>query len=171
MCARMHAPRPTRRVALCARAAGAATVTITDMVEAKLKKAVEIGCAFAINADTPGIVGVMEANIGDKFDKTFECCGVVSALDVCVKACASGGTMCICIPAMCMPIGAPTATPAATSPKPAADTGTPETVGIAIDGPATWMSWPGPTPSGHVMSCAQGQAKNASVDLHACCHR
>jgi len=81
--------------ALCAKAAGAASVTITDMVDAKLAKAAELGIEFPLKADTPDIVAVMEHKVGEKFDVCFECCGVPSALDVCVKAAASGGIVCV----------------------------------------------------------------------------
>jgi len=33
--------------------------------------------------------------VGDKFDCCFECCGVPSALDLCIKAATSGGTVCV----------------------------------------------------------------------------
>lgn len=81
--------------ALCAKAAGAATITITDMVQSKLTKAVEMGIDFQLLANTPDILDVMEKNVGAKFDVCFECCGVPQALDVCVKATTSGGIVCV----------------------------------------------------------------------------
>lgn len=83
-------------LAMCAKAAGAASVTITDMVDAKLAKAKEVGVDCGIKANTPNIVDVAVArNGGERFDKCFECCGVPSALDLCVKGCASGGVVCV----------------------------------------------------------------------------
>ena len=41
------------------------------------------------------VVTVMEADNGGRFDVCFECCGVPSALDVCIKSAESGGTVCI----------------------------------------------------------------------------
>jgi len=81
--------------ALCAKAAGASTVTITDMVDAKLAKAAEIGVEYRIKADDPDLLARMEQNIGRKFDCCFECCGVAAALQNCVKAAISGGTVCV----------------------------------------------------------------------------
>lgn len=80
---------------LCAKAAGAATVTITDMIDAKLRKAGEMGAEYPMRADTNGILEKMEAQVGEKFDVCFECSGVPSALDLCIKATASGGTVCV----------------------------------------------------------------------------
>mmetsp|Transcript_78232 Transcript_78232/g.142336 ORF Transcript_78232/g.142336 Transcript_78232/m.142336 type:complete len:396 (+) Transcript_78232:26-1213(+) len=80
---------------LCAKAAGAATVTITDMVDAKLRKAVELGAEYPMRADADNILEKMEAQVGEKFDVCFECCGVPSALNLCVRATASGGTVCV----------------------------------------------------------------------------
>lgn len=81
--------------ALCAKAAGAATITITDMVDVKLAKAAELGVDFRLKADAPDILAVMEQNVGSKFDVCFECCGVSVALDNCVKSCMSGGIVCV----------------------------------------------------------------------------
>eukprot|EP00929_Paragymnodinium_shiwhaense_P110535 TRINITY_DN7763_c1_g3_i1.p1 TRINITY_DN7763_c1_g3~~TRINITY_DN7763_c1_g3_i1.p1 ORF type:complete len:430 (-),score=80.74 TRINITY_DN7763_c1_g3_i1:164-1279(-) len=81
--------------ALCAKAAGAASVTITDVVDAKLATAKELGIEHQLRADTPDLVEELEKKIGDKFDVCFECCGVPSALDACVRACSSGGIVCV----------------------------------------------------------------------------
>jgi L-iditol 2-dehydrogenase len=80
-------------VMLAAKAAGAATVTVTDMVQAKLDKAVECGADFTFKANVEDPVATMGAAVGGKFDKCFECCGVVSALNICVQACESGGAV------------------------------------------------------------------------------
>mmetsp|Transcript_9679 Transcript_9679/g.21606 ORF Transcript_9679/g.21606 Transcript_9679/m.21606 type:complete len:369 (+) Transcript_9679:50-1156(+) len=81
--------------ALCCAAAGAASITITDMVDAKLETARSLGVTYALKANTPNIVEVMESQLGEKFDVCFECCGVPSALDICVRAAASGGKVCV----------------------------------------------------------------------------
>mmetsp|Transcript_67323 Transcript_67323/g.175299 ORF Transcript_67323/g.175299 Transcript_67323/m.175299 type:complete len:237 (+) Transcript_67323:2-712(+) len=81
--------------ALCAKAAGAVTVAITDMVDAKLEKAASLGVDFRFKANTPDLVDEMEKAVGDKFDACFECCGVPSALEVCVRAAVSGGVACV----------------------------------------------------------------------------
>lgn len=81
--------------AMCAKAAGAATVTITDMVESKLEKAKEIGADFTLKADTPNLHEALEAFIGEKFDMSFECCGVPAALNSCIEVTVPGGTVCV----------------------------------------------------------------------------
>mmetsp|Transcript_44440 Transcript_44440/g.105296 ORF Transcript_44440/g.105296 Transcript_44440/m.105296 type:complete len:370 (+) Transcript_44440:95-1204(+) len=81
--------------ALCAKVAGASTVTITDVMDAKLAKAAEIGVEHCLRADTPDLLATMEQTIGRKFDFCFECCGVAAALETCIKAAASGGTVCV----------------------------------------------------------------------------
>lgn len=81
--------------ALCAKAAGAASVTITDVVDAKLATAKELGVDFQVRADTPKLVEYLEELVGDKFDACFECCGVPQALDACVRAATSGGVVCV----------------------------------------------------------------------------
>jgi L-iditol 2-dehydrogenase len=81
--------------ALACKAAGATSISITDMVDAKLAKAKEIGVDFVYKANTADIVSLMENDNGGKFDVCFECCGVPSALDVCIKSAESGGTVCV----------------------------------------------------------------------------
>jgi len=81
--------------ALCAKAAGATSVTITDMVDAKLQKAAELGIEYPLRADTTDIHEAMQTRVGDKFDACFECSGVVSALDLCVRAAQSGSIVCV----------------------------------------------------------------------------
>ena len=85
--------------ALAAFAAGAATVAITDVVDAKLAKAREIGVQIALRADDPAVVDkavdALAALGGSKFDACFECCGVPSAIDACASAAKSGGVVCV----------------------------------------------------------------------------
>lgn len=81
--------------ALCARAAGAASVTITDMVDAKLEKAKEIGVENTMRADTPNMAEALARLAGDQFDVCFECCGVPSALKTCFEAASPGGVVCV----------------------------------------------------------------------------
>lgn len=82
-------------VAQCAKAAGASLVAITDMVEAKLAKAKETGADLTFKANTPGLQALLEEKAGEKMDACFECSGVVPALDLCVRAARSGGTVCV----------------------------------------------------------------------------
>lgn len=82
--------------ALCAKVAGAASVTITDMVEAKLQKAREIGVDNALKADAADLLASMEALTGgDKFDVCFECSGAAAALRTCIEAAAPGSVVCV----------------------------------------------------------------------------
>ncbi|CAK9086520.1 Sorbitol dehydrogenase (SDH) (Polyol dehydrogenase) [Durusdinium trenchii] len=81
--------------AMCAKAAGAATVTITDMVDAKLEKAKEIGADYTLKADMPDLLSALESCIGEKFDMSFECCGVPAALNSCIQATMPGGVVCV----------------------------------------------------------------------------
>mmetsp|Transcript_51617 Transcript_51617/g.138570 ORF Transcript_51617/g.138570 Transcript_51617/m.138570 type:complete len:392 (-) Transcript_51617:34-1209(-) len=79
--------------ALCARAAGAASVTITDVVEAKLAKARELGIEHTLKADAPDLLEALTG--GDRFDAVFECCGVPAALRTCIEAAAPGSVVCV----------------------------------------------------------------------------
>mmetsp|Transcript_22954 Transcript_22954/g.50574 ORF Transcript_22954/g.50574 Transcript_22954/m.50574 type:complete len:385 (-) Transcript_22954:45-1199(-) len=82
--------------ALCARAAGAADVTITDVVDAKLAKAKELGVQRTFKATDPGLVAALEeATNGEGFDAVFECCGVPSALKICIEVAGRGSVVCI----------------------------------------------------------------------------
>ncbi|CAJ1452238.1 unnamed protein product [Effrenium voratum] len=81
--------------AMCAKAAGAATVTVTDMVDAKLEKAKEIGADFTLRADTPNLAQALERLIGEQFDMSFECCGVPAALNSCIQVTIPGGVVCV----------------------------------------------------------------------------
>ena len=80
---------------LAARAAGATTVTVTDAVDAKLKVARQLGAQHTFNALTPDLAGLATSAAGGQFDVCFECCGVVAALEVCVRAAVSGGVVCV----------------------------------------------------------------------------
>lgn len=82
-------------VALCAKAAGASSVTITDISQSKLDKASEIGIDYPLMANTPDLLAVMESKLGSKFDVCFECSGVVACLDLCVQGAISGGVVCV----------------------------------------------------------------------------
>jgi L-iditol 2-dehydrogenase len=80
---------------LAAKAAGATVLAITDMVDAKLVVARTLGATYTFKANTPNLVSVAQQAVGGEFDVTFECSGVVPALDLCVSATGSGGVLCV----------------------------------------------------------------------------
>lgn len=79
-------------VALAAKAAGAATVVVTDVVPAKLCKALEIGVDAAYDARDAATADVLKAK---QFDRCFECSGFGPTVTTCVIAAKSGGVVCL----------------------------------------------------------------------------
>lgn len=80
---------------LACRAAGATTIAVTDMVDAKLAAAVRSGASHTFRANTPDLATVAASEAGGQFDVCFECSGVEPALDLCVRAAMSGGVVCV----------------------------------------------------------------------------
>ena len=53
------------------------------------------GADFTLKADTPDLQAALEASIGEKFDMSFECCGVPAALNSCIEVTIPGGVVCV----------------------------------------------------------------------------
>lgn len=53
------------------------------------------GADFTLKADTPDLQAALEASIGEKFDMSFECCGVPAALNNCIEVTIPGGVVCV----------------------------------------------------------------------------
>lgn len=68
-------------VLMAARAAGAASVVVTDVVQRKLEQALQFGATAAVSAKDD----VLDSVGGTQFDVAIECCGVEAALATCVR--------------------------------------------------------------------------------------
>ncbi len=80
---------------LAARAAGAATICVTDMIDSKLELARRLGASRTFRADTAELATAAAEACGGAFDVAFECSGAPPALELCVRAAASGGAVCV----------------------------------------------------------------------------
>ena len=54
-----------------------------------------LGVDYTFGADLENLATVAADTAGGQFDVCFECCGAAPALDLCVRAAASGGTVCV----------------------------------------------------------------------------
>ncbi|XP_059164914.1 sorbitol dehydrogenase-like [Physella acuta] len=81
---------------LTAKAKGASTVCVTDIDEARLKKAKEIGADYVIkiNSKDPLVAAqAIEETVGDKVDISIECSGAAQSIQTAICATKSGGVV------------------------------------------------------------------------------
>ena len=50
---------------------------------------------MTLKADMPDLHAALEECIGEKYDMSFECCGVAAALNSCIQVTVSGGVVCV----------------------------------------------------------------------------
>ena len=69
---------------------------LTDILAGWLaSQARRLGVDHTFPADLEDLASVAADTVGGQFDVCFECCGASPALDLCVRAAASGGTVCV----------------------------------------------------------------------------
>ncbi len=76
-----------------ARALGASTTIVTDVVEKKLELARQLGATYTINSRTQSLSDFLRAQFGKSsaVDVALECVGVEQTMRQCVEACKKGG--------------------------------------------------------------------------------
>ena len=79
---------------LTARAAGATEIIVSDMVESRLKMAMQIGATQIVRGDAKELKNAaQEVTNGRGADVAIECAGHPSALKACIGACRAGATV------------------------------------------------------------------------------
>lgn len=80
-------------VLIAARAAGAETVVVSDLVERKRTTALEYGASAALAADAPDLPEQVRARLDGGADHVFDCVAVSSSLTQAVHSVEKGGTV------------------------------------------------------------------------------
>jgi 2-desacetyl-2-hydroxyethyl bacteriochlorophyllide A dehydrogenase len=75
------------------RAAGAATVVVTDPLDGKRVRARALGADAAVDAGRPAVAGDVRAALGESADIVFDCVATQSSIDQAVALADKGGTV------------------------------------------------------------------------------
>ncbi|MFT4220948.1 MAG: alcohol dehydrogenase catalytic domain-containing protein [Microbacterium sp.] len=82
-------------VLAAARHAGARTIVMTDPLEGKRERALQLGADAVFDATRPDVVAAVRAELGESADVVFDCVSIQSTLDQAIEMAMKAGTVVI----------------------------------------------------------------------------